>query len=303
VPPDRQELWAAPIHFSTNILFYNKSIFDKAGVPYPRDDWTWDDMVQAAQKLTKRDAAGRITQFGLFLPEPMTAIMGNGGREFNDDFSKCVIDSPRTIEAIERMRDLRFKYKVAPDPSQVQGTSSTQMFKLGQLAMLPGRTWMTVDFNKITDFQYDVALSPPMRTRVERVAVGGMAMSRRISPRQKEAAWRWMKFFTSKAGGQKLLGKEKNCVTAVEEYAWSPKYFMQAPPQHCRPYVTSLKAAVLFMPPIVGASEYSAAISNPMMDDMLRDPKANIPAMLKAYQDAANALLKHEPTTSSPLVR
>jgi ABC-type glycerol-3-phosphate transport system substrate-binding protein len=142
-----------------------------------------------------------------------------------------------------------------------------------------------------------------MRTRVERVAVGGMAMSRRISPRQKEAAWRWMKFFTSKAGGQKLLGKEKNCVTAVEEYAWSPKYFMQAPPQHCRPYVTSLKAAVLFMPPIVGASEYSAAISNPMMDDMLRDPKANIPAMLKAYQDAANALLKHEPTTSSPLVR
>lgn len=295
IPPDKQDLWAAPIHFSTNVLFYNKDLFDKAGVPYPTDDWTWDDMVAAARKLTKRDAQGRVRQFGLFTPESVPTLLSNGADIFNADYTRCVIDNPRAVEAIQRMRDLRFKFKVAPDPAEAQGTSSTQMFKLGQLAMLPGRTWMTVDFNKITDFKYDVALTPAMRKRVDALAVGGMAMSRRISPKQKEAAWRWMKFFTSKGGGQELLGKEKNCVTAVEDYAWSEDYFMQAPPRHCRPYVTSLEGSVLNAPPVVCGQEYSAAIFSPAMDNLLRDPNMDIAATLKQCQDETNALLKQEP--------
>lgn len=295
IPKDEQELWAAPIHFSTNILFYNKKLFDEAGVPYPNDSWTWDDMVRAAQKLTKRDAQGRVTQFGLFVPEFVPTILSNGAHIFNSDFTRSTIAGPRVVEAVQKMRDLRFKYKVAPNPAEVQGTSSTQMFKMGQLAMLPGRTWMTVDFNKITDFTYDVALTPPMRRRVDALAVGGMCMSRRISPSQKQAAWRWMKFFTSRDGGQQLLGREKNCVTAVEDFAWSKKYFMQAPPRNCRPYVTSLDSSVLGGPPWVCAPVYNTAIMAPAMDNILRDPSVNIAATLKQCQDETNALLAQEP--------
>jgi ABC-type glycerol-3-phosphate transport system substrate-binding protein len=193
------------------------------------------------------------------------------------------------------MKRLRFDLKVAPDPAQVQGTSSMQMFKLGQLAMLPDRTYMAVDFNKITDFEYDAALMPGMKKNVERLAVGGMCMSRSISEKQKEAAWRWMKFYCSPGGGQDLLGCEKNCVTAVKSYAWSPKYLLQAPPKNGRVFVTSLKDAVITTPPIVNAAEYMNAVRNPMFDDMLRNRNSNVPAMLKQYQANTERILAQEP--------
>ncbi len=295
VPIKEQEIWAYPVHFSTDILFYNRDAFQRAGVPEPTDDWTWNDMVEAAKKLTKRDRSGRTTQFGLFLPDPTTTIQSNGGDIFTSDYSRCIINSPESLEAINEMKRLRFDLKVAPDPAQVQGTSSMQMFKLGQLAMLPGRTYMTVDFNKITDFEYDAALMPGMKKRVERLAVGGLCMSRDLSDKQKEAAWRWIKFYCSPDGGQKLLGKEKNCVTAVREYAWSPEYFMQPPPRNGRVFVTSLKNSVITTPPIVNASEFMNAVRNSMFDDMLRDRKSNVPAMLRTFEDRTNEILSREP--------
>jgi multiple sugar transport system substrate-binding protein len=253
-------------------------------------------MVAAAKKLTKRDRAGRTVQFGLFQPDPTTTILSNGGAIFNDAYTRCLIANPRAEAAITELRDLRFKYKVAPDPAQIQGTSSMQMFKLGQLAMLPGRTYMAVDFNNITDFTYDAALMPGMAHRSERLAVGGMAMAAQISPKQKEAAWRWMKFYCSPEGGQQILGKEKNAVTAVKAFALSPDYFMHPPPANCKVFVSSIEDATITTPPIVNAAEYINAIRNPAFDDMLRKPNTNIPAMLKAYQAETNTLLKREPT-------
>src|SRR3990167_6759349 len=47
-------------------VFYNKDLFDQAGIPYPTDDWTWDDLLKTAQALTKRDTSGRITQYGFY---------------------------------------------------------------------------------------------------------------------------------------------------------------------------------------------------------------------------------------------
>lgn len=296
VPKPEQDVYAYPIHFSTDVLFYNQKLFDQAGLPYPTDDWTWDDMVSAAKKLTKRDKEGRTVQFGMFQPDPTTTILSNNGAIFNDAYTECLIANPQAVEAITELRNLRFQYKVAPDPAQTQGTSSMQMFKLGQLAMLPGRTYMAVDFNKITDFTYNAALMPGMKKRSERLAVGGMAMSADISDKQKEAAWRWMRFYCSPEGGQEVLGREKNAVTAVKAFATSPEYFMKPPPANCKVFVTSLEDAVISVPPIVNAAEYMNAIRNPMFDDMLRTPDSNIPAMLKKYQDATNALLKREPT-------
>ena len=103
-------------------------------------------------------------------------------------------------------------------------------------------------------------------------------MSRQISPKQKEAAWRWMQFYCSPEGGQEVLGREKNAVTAVKEYALSPDYFMHPPPANSEVFVTSIENAVITTPPIVNAAEYINAIRNPMFDDMLRKPETNIQA-------------------------
>jgi multiple sugar transport system substrate-binding protein len=294
-------IYAMPIHFSTDLLCYNVDAFREAGVPLPTDDWTWDQMVAAARKLTKRDKNGRTVRFGLFLPDAQTAIEGNGGQVFNADFTKCVIDNPTALEAIEQLRDLRFKDKVAPTAAQIQDTSSMQMFKLGQLAMLPGRTYMVVDFNKIKDFTYDVTLLPGMKRNVERLAVGGVALSK--ASKNKEAAWRWAKFYCSPDGGMQILSKLKNCVTAVESQAYSPQYFLQPPPKNVKAMITSLQDAYIVTPPIVGTAEWLNRIRTPMFDNMLRTPDANIPQMLKEFQSETNKLLADEPPKQDSGVR
>ncbi|HEY3413533.1 MAG TPA: sugar ABC transporter substrate-binding protein [Armatimonadota bacterium] len=295
IPRAKQELYAYPIHFSTDILFYNKDLFEKAGVPFPTDKWTWAQMIEAARKLTVKDDRGRITQFGMFLPDTATTIEGNGGHVFNSDYTRCLIASPQALEAVETLRALRFKDHIAPTPAQVQETSSMQMFKLGQIAMLPGRTYMTVDFNKITDFKYDATLMPGMKFNVERLAVGGVCISRHSDAQHKAAAYRWAKFYCSPEGGQAILGCEKNCVTAVKALALSPKYFLKPPPANSRVLVDSLYDSRITIPPIVGASEYINGIATPSTDDMLRTEHMDIAAALRNYQAATNKLLAKEP--------
>ena len=48
-----------------NILYYNKDLLDKAGVKYPDENWKWDDLLAAAEKLTVKDAGGKVTQYAL----------------------------------------------------------------------------------------------------------------------------------------------------------------------------------------------------------------------------------------------
>ena len=295
LPIEKQHLYAYPIHFSTDVLFYNKDIFKRANLPLPTPDWTWGQMIDAARKLTKKDSDGRVTQFGMFLPDTATTIEGNGGHIFNNDYTKCLISSPEAVQAVETLRNLRFKDNIAPTPAQVQETSSMQMFKLQQVAMLPGRTYMTVDFNKITDFQYDAALMPGMKKNVERLAVGGMCISRAANPKQKAAAYRWAKFYCSPEGGQATLGCEKNCVTAVKALALSPKFFLKPPPANSKVLVDSLKDSRITIPPIVGASEYINKIATPSIDDMLRFEDMDINAALRKYEAETNKLLAKEP--------
>jgi multiple sugar transport system substrate-binding protein len=295
IPVDQRELYAYPIHFSTDVLFYNKDMFKAAHVPYPTDNWTWAQMVDAAKKLTIRDSEGHVTQFGLFLPEADATIQSNGGSVFNSDYSKCIIASPQALEAMIELRDLRYKYGVSPTPAQVQDSSSMQMFKLGELAMLPGRTYMTVDFNKITAFGYDVARMPGMKKPLARLAVGGICMSRDVDQKHKEAAFRWMKYYCSPNGGQRFFGSEKNCVTAVKAYAYSPDFFLKPPPANSKILVDSLKNSQITVPPILGASEYLNKIYTPQRDDMLRYPDGDLMKALRQFQSDTNALLQKEP--------
>ncbi len=58
-------VYGLPRDIEVNILYYNKDLFDKAGVKYPDENWTWDDLLAAAEKLTVKDASGKVTQYAL----------------------------------------------------------------------------------------------------------------------------------------------------------------------------------------------------------------------------------------------
>lgn len=142
---------------ATTMIGYNKDMFDAAGVPYPKDNWTWDDFLAASQKLTKVEN-GKTVQFGIenfYLEQLLTS---NGGGIVSTDGKKVIIDSPESIEAVKFARDLINKYHVQPTSAQAQGMSN--LFMTGKAAMRMTGPWDWAEYAKNVDFKWDIVPVP-----------------------------------------------------------------------------------------------------------------------------------------------
>lgn len=153
------EYYGIPSDGQSQIFVYNKKMFDEAGVAYPTDDWTWDDMLAAAKTITKPDA----NKWGIAGISNYILLKGNyvfaaGGAIHTPDFSKSMLADPGTVEAYKWNWDLIFTHKVAPPPGSL---TSTNPFMTGQVAMYIEGVWWIPDFVAgIKDFEWDVAMFP-----------------------------------------------------------------------------------------------------------------------------------------------
>ena len=153
------DLYGLPSDAQGFIFAYNKTMFDEAGVAYPTDDWTWDDLVAAGQAITEPDA----NKWGvLAIPNWILLMRGNfvssaGGRNFSADYKSSMLDSAETIEAVKWSWDLIYTHKIAPPPGT---TAQTNPFMSGQVAMIVDGVWWLSDFMTVTDFDWDIALFP-----------------------------------------------------------------------------------------------------------------------------------------------
>jgi multiple sugar transport system substrate-binding protein len=133
--------YGVPVFYDSIVLFYNKALFDKAGLKYPNADWTWKEYLDAARKLTVK-AGGKTVQYGTFADsDPQSGstnfIIQNGGSIFSKDRMKCVIDSPEGREAVQTQLDLIYKYGCAPKIQEVRESGAANMFQTGLVAMMP----------------------------------------------------------------------------------------------------------------------------------------------------------------------
>jgi multiple sugar transport system substrate-binding protein len=158
-----QKYYAVPVTFDCDMLYYNKNMFDAAGLKYPTDNWTYDDMVDAAVKLHKKEG-NNVTQYGLtfgWLPW-LVFIEANGGTVWDKDqfYTKSTADSPEAIGGIQFMADLYHQYQVVAKPGTAPQVGN--LFKAGLAAMMvTGGSWSIQDYNKsITKFKWDVAMPP-----------------------------------------------------------------------------------------------------------------------------------------------
>ena len=187
------------------IMFYNKDLFDEAGLPYPPSDpdkaWKWDEFVEIAKKLTKTEG-GRTTQFGAtgfevdwgWVFPPMVA--SNGGSVLNDDYTKVTLNSPESKEVFEAIRDLRVKHHVAPEVSFVEqsGMSASQMLQTGRVAMMVDGSWALQQLAQM-DFPIGIGVLPIF----DKPATVGQAHlhSAWAKTAHPEEAWQLIKFLSS----------------------------------------------------------------------------------------------------------
>lgn len=138
------QLYFLPKDYSTLAVYYNKALFDAAGVPYPEDGWTWDDLLATAQALTQdTDGDGQTDIYGIQLPANWTTgfeywVAAAGGSLISEDGTSYVgyMDSPEAIRAAQFYADLYNKYAVAPPPADLSAFGGgNSEFDTGKAAM------------------------------------------------------------------------------------------------------------------------------------------------------------------------
>lgn len=126
--------YAVPTSFSNVVLFYNKALFDEAGVDHPTADWTWADERAAAEELTDAEAG----VFGDYQPisfHEFYKVLEQNGETFLGEDGSVAFNTPGGIEAIEWLADK--SGTVMPTPEQGAGTPDfdSGLFIDGKLAM------------------------------------------------------------------------------------------------------------------------------------------------------------------------
>ena len=188
-------------------VFYNKKLFDEAGQPYPSDDWTWEDLLRLARALTKKDATGRITQYGFYGWAWQDFVYGNGGALVDDiqKPSKTLVDDPKSVQGLQFYSDLINLYKVMPTPVALSnmGMGVDLMFSSGRLAMFLSGIWETPGLRNY-NFEWDVAMFPKNSQGHRAFGSGGSGYAILKSSKNKKEAWEVIKALTGSKGQEQV---------------------------------------------------------------------------------------------------
>ena len=192
--------YAVPKDIDTIALWYNKTMFDECGVPYPDDTWTWDDFADAAAKLTTEEHWGYAIAPGNNQDSFYNVIYSMGGYVISDDKKTSGYDDPNTIKAMEFVTDLVHK-GYCPDLATISETGADALFQAGKVAMVTQGSWMLAAFkdNEYTHDNCDVAVLPYTNTPDDRVSIyNGLGWAASANTKNPDAAWSLIEYLGTK---------------------------------------------------------------------------------------------------------
>ncbi len=199
--------YAVPKDVDTIALWYNKTLFDEAGLAYPTADWTWDDVTEAAKKLTKEDGS----QYGLAMRNDnnqegyYNMVFDNGGYIISDDKTKSGWDDPKTIEAMETLEGW-IQDGLMPSLETMSENSVDVLFQSGKVAMVCQGSWMLPAYksNEYTSENCDVVELPKNATTGRRASVyNGLGWAASANGKNTENAWKLIEYLGSKEAQEK----------------------------------------------------------------------------------------------------
>ena len=146
---DNGSQYALPKDHDTIALLYNKAIFDKYGVEYPTDDWTWEDVRDAAAKITEAGKADGVYGYAINTSNNQDGwyniIYDYGGQVITDDHKGTTIGSDEAKAGMEMLRQI---LEVAAPQTVVAETGTDSLFNSGLTAMITQGSWMINTFYK-----------------------------------------------------------------------------------------------------------------------------------------------------------
>ena len=253
---DMKDIWPRTIKFyewqgkqygiprstSTYALFYNAELFEKAGVPLPTESWTWDNLLDAAKRLTKPDGS----QWGYWYHAWQHWLWSAGGdimTQNKDGKWRSTLADPKSIEAFQFLADLTYKHKVQPASKQdVGGLNDMNAFMAGKLATFDELVARVGDFRREKlSFRWDVA-PLPKHTSGGRVSFERPSC-RAIPPQGKhqEESWAFIKYVTSSKEAQEQEARTALWIMPSMRVSNSPVFLdPNQPPKNMKVFLDAL---------------------------------------------------------------
>ena len=218
-PYDKGPTYSWWTMMSTGCFFYNKSMFDREGLKYPDESWTWDTVVDAAKKLTK---AGQ--QWGLQLASYQEGMLYSfGGDILNADATKCLLDQPGSIKAHQFWADLFRKHQVSPTGQQLKDAGiSGDAFIAGKVGMMLHSSYRIGQALRpmIKDFEWDNAPSPKGSAGRAALIAGNPSHALAAAGKHKDRAWEFLRWWATKQNPQQVVlpGNTPTRLAAAKEW-------------------------------------------------------------------------------------
>jgi sn-glycerol 3-phosphate transport system substrate-binding protein len=193
--------WGVPFQRSTVVMYYNKELLKEAGLDPNKPPQTWAELKTAATKLTRKDAGGKVTQWGVQIPSSgfpywlfQTLTTTNGAILANEAGTKVKFDDPKVIEALQYWVDLG-KAGVHPPGVVEWGTTPKDFFEK-KVAIMYTTTGNLTNVKNNAKFDFGVAMIPGNVRKGSPTGGGNFHIFKKASPAQQEAAFKFIKWVT-----------------------------------------------------------------------------------------------------------
>lgn len=236
-----------PYSFSDVVLIYNKDLFDKAGVAYPADSWTWTEEQAAAEKIR---ALGKDI-FGISQPitfnEFFKVVKQNGGSLLSDDLKSFTLNTPQNVETLQFMVDRVLKSNVMFTEAQAAGVGDWAMFENGKLGMIMTGIWAFPEFTKNCSFKWDVAVEPGNKAKATHFFSNGLVINK--DTKSADAAFQWVSFMCSSKDVATIRVNAGWELPAITDQSVLDMYLKITPPDNRKAVFDSL--TYLVTPPVI----------------------------------------------------
>ncbi|MEG2929120.1 MAG: sugar ABC transporter substrate-binding protein [Oscillospiraceae bacterium] len=184
----KDKTYGIPKDWTSYVMYINKDMFKAAGIPIPTSEWTMDDYLEIAKKLTVKEG-DRVVQYGTAVNNyraDWVNFMGNFEAPWFKD-GKSNISDPLAIKGLSYQTQL-IKDGSAPSPGSVSSTgdSEDRLFIIGKIAMFPSGRWVVPSFRTECDFEWTAVEMPKGTTRCTPFISGILAIGE--SSKNKDAA-------------------------------------------------------------------------------------------------------------------
>lgn len=224
------KIYAVPRDISVLVIYYNKTLFNKMGVSYPKSNWDMEDLISKSKQLTSGEIKGIGYEPQMYYALPYIKYYGGEILSENGSFNGL---NQTSYKGLNLYKSLAYKYHIAPTCAQTGSKTVAQMFLEGKIAMHLSGRWLTPKYRECAGFDWDVINFPHYSSPAD---ASGWAVSK--SSKHKDAAIKFVQFLSKKENIEKMTA-DGLIVPARKDVANS-KVFLKGKPNNSKVFIESV---------------------------------------------------------------